>query len=148
MYNMEPMIGFIMSNGVMEKPKHNFPQVQGFTSSKMLPGIRYMPVRLVTFARDFKVGRMYCNLGIAREATALAHRVVMATVDLSAQLNLAECWLVWTLYVADSANMVHILQNVQLTGQFQAPADGLNITNNNRPAYFNGNYAYDGGENI
>ena len=88
------------------------------------------------------------DLGIAREATALAHRVDMATVNPSAQLNLAERWLVRTLYVADQANMVHILQNVQLTGQFQAPADGLDITNNNRPAYLNDNYPYAGGANI
>jgi hypothetical protein len=88
------------------------------------------------------------DLGIAREATALAHRADMATVNPSAQLNLAELWLVRTLYVADHPNMVHILQNVQLTGQFQAPADGLDVANNNRPAYINGNYAYDGGENI
>ena len=78
----------------------------------------------------------------------MAHRVDMATGNPSAQLNLAERWLVRTLYVADQAGMVQILQNVQLTGQFQAPADGLDITNNNRPAYLNGNYQYAGGANI
>ena len=88
------------------------------------------------------------DLGIAREATALAHRVDRATVNPANQLNLAERWLVRTLYLADQAKMTQILQNVLLTVPFQAPADGLDITNNNRPAYLNEDYSYAGGANI
>ncbi|HUI30578.1 MAG TPA: GIY-YIG nuclease family protein [Candidatus Acidoferrales bacterium] len=89
------------------------------------------------------------ELGLSRDDAVLGHRVKIATVNPGLQLSLAEQWLIRILYIRDQANMEHLLQNINLTGQFQAPADGLTITNNNnRPNYLNANYNYAGGANI
>lgn len=88
------------------------------------------------------------ELGLSRSDAVVAHRVKIASVNPANQRALAERWLVRILYIRDQGNMEHLLQNVNLTGQFQAPADGLAIANNNRPNYLNANYNYAGGANI
>ena len=88
------------------------------------------------------------QLGIAQNADALSHRVDIASINPAARINLAEQWLVRILYLRDHTAPPYLLQNVNLTNPFDAPDDGLTVTNNNRPGYLNANYDYMGGEQI
>lgn len=78
------------------------------------------------------------------------HTVRLASVNPKAQLSLAERWLVRRLKLTDNAAALHTLTNILLTGQFNAPNDGvgLQITNVANavgavvPPYFVANYVY------
>lgn len=83
------------------------------------------------------------ELGLRADAVVPNHRVRLATVNPSAQLDLAEQWLVRILFKRDQNNNQHILQNINLTAQFNAPNDGLTITNSGaRPDFLNAAYQY------
>lgn len=96
-----------------------------------------------------KRGRVLREFGLRPTVALQGRRVRYATVNPSRERALAEQWLVRTLHLTDQGNHPHVLQNVELIGEFLAPEDGLTITNaGTRPNYLDAQYVYDDDEEI
>lgn len=94
-------------------------------------------------------GRVLREFGLQPTAALPNRTVRYATVAPTDERALAERWLVRILYLCDQGVNPHVLQNVDKTGSFTAPEDGLTIHNEGtRPNYLNAVYDYDADEAI
>ncbi len=88
------------------------------------------------------------NLNV-RSASLPGRAATLGSVNPVAQIDLAERWLIRILYIRDQGLANPILQNVEKTIPFDAPAGGLTINNlNTPPAYLNAQYVYAAGAQI
>ncbi|AFE07160.1 hypothetical protein COCOR_06840 [Corallococcus coralloides DSM 2259] len=89
------------------------------------------------------------EFGLQPTVALANHTVRYATTNPVGRRELAETWLIRILYLRDQALAQQFLQNVEKTGSFNAPGDGLTINNvGTRPAYLNAQYVYNAGAQI
>jgi hypothetical protein len=85
-----------------------------------------------------------------RLSTSTTNPVATRVVDIAGvlpenALDISERWLVRFLHLEDLRADRFILQNIDITRPLRVPADGLTITNQQRPDYLDFTYTYAGG---